>query len=307
MLDHRNSEIGGDADGGGGQTIAAHQRTHATPAPIPEIVGLRAGEGEDGQRSSVTQGPHAGLAATVDTIREEWRQRQAWMRAETGLTLQAKALCRRLADGGDKAEAERIFKAALGTGEHPHAAVARVSILPLVEARKAIEAHRKVSERTLVALARQLPVAPFVEATRGVGLLSLAAIVGEAGDLGAYANPAKVWKRFGAAVIDGGRQRRVAGLDALRHGYAPVRRAVLWNIGACIIRSGGPLKDLYDARKVDELAKCEAIAADPVERARYARAGRYAPKLHAHNRARRYVEKRFLRDLWRAWRGFAVG
>lgn len=78
---------------------------------------------------------------------------------------------------------------------------------------------------------------------------------------------------------------------------------MLWNIGACIVRSSGPLKDLYDVRKVGELAKCEAIAADPVERTRYARAGRYAPKLHAHNRARRYVEKRFLRDLWRAWTG----
>ena len=76
----------------------------------------------------------------------------------------------------------------------------------------------------------------------------------------------------------------------------------MWNVGACIVKAGGPLKALYDTRKVVELAKCEAIAADPVERALYARGGRYAPRLHAHNRARRYVEKRFLRELWRAWR-----
>ncbi len=57
----------------------------------------------------------------------------------------------------------------------------------------------------------------------------------------------------------------------------------MWNVGACIVKAGGPLKAVYDARK--------AYEADHVE-----------TKAHAHNRAQRYVEKRFLRDLWSAWR-----
>lgn len=56
----------------------------------------------------------------------------------------------------------------------------------------------------------------------------------------------------------------------------------MWNVGACIVKAGGPLKEAYDARKVIEATKVET-------------------KAHAHNRAQRYIEKRFLRQLWRAW------
>lgn len=89
---------------------------------------------------------------------------------------------------------------------------------------------------------------------------------------------------MGLAVMpDGTRQRRVGGVEALDHGYAPARRSVMWNIGACIVKAGGPLKAVYDARKAHE-------------------AERLATKAHAHNRAQRYIEKRFLRDLWVEWR-----
>ncbi|BAU93373.1 hypothetical protein MPPM_4768 [Methylorubrum populi] len=198
--------------------------------------------------------------------------------------MQAKALCRRLAEGGDKKEADKIYGAAIGKGSHPMGEVALAAMFPLTEARDGVERHRRAVEKRLVALAKGLPVAPWVEATRGVGLLSLAAIVGEAGDLGSYGNPAKLWKRMGLAVMpDGGRQRRVGGVEALDHGYSPARRSVMWNLGACIVKAGGPLKVIYDARKVYEAERVET-------------------KAHAHNRAQRYVEKRFLRDLWSQWR-----
>lgn len=45
----------------------------------------------------------------------------------------------------------------------------------------------------------------------------------------------------------------------------------------------GPLRLLYDERKAYE-------------------AGRVETPAHAHNRAKRYIEKRLIRDLWRAWR-----
>lgn len=249
-----------------------------------EIAGPRVGEGEIDHARSDYQSCSVDLAVPIAEIREQWRRRQAWHRAEKALTLQAKALCRRLAAGGDKTEAERIYKAALGKGSHPLAEVALAAIFPLTEARDGIARHRAAVEKRLTKLAKGLPVAPWVEATRGVGLLSLAAIIGEAGDLGSYANPARLWKRMGLAVMpDGGRQRRVGGLEAIDHGYSPARRSVMWNLGACIVKAGGPLKSIYDARKVYE--------ADRVE-----------TKAHAHNRAQRFVEKRFLRDLWSIWR-----
>ena len=82
---------------------------------------------------------------------------------------------------------------------------------------------REVREETkyehMMAFAKALPVASFVEETRGFGYLGLAQIVAEAGDLSNYANPAKLWKRFGLAVIDGRAQRRVADKElAIVHG-----------------------------------------------------------------------------------------
>jgi hypothetical protein len=250
-------------------------------APYSKILGNQ--EGEGGQWGDDLQRVRAALANTIAEIREQWRRRQSWHRAEKSLTLQAKALCRRLAEGGDKKEADVIYSAALGKGQHPMAEIALAAMLPLVEARDGIERHRKAVEKRLTKLAKELPVATWVESVRGVGLLSLAAIVGEAGDLGGYGNPAKLWKRLGLAVMPDGRQRRTSGVAALEHGYSPARRSVMWNVGACIVKAGGPLKSVYDARKEYEMPRGET-------------------KGHAHNRAQRYVEKRFLRLLWSEWR-----
>lgn len=244
------------------------------------------GDGEGGvdRSQAVLSDQHPGVdPATIAEIREQWRRRQAWHRAEKSLTLQAKALCRRLA-AGDKAEAEKVFAAAYGKGSHDLADIAFAATFPLVEARDSVAKHRALVEKRLVKLAKSLPVAPYVESVRGVGLASLAAIVGEAGDLSNYSTVAKLWKRLGLAVMaDGTRQRRIGGEAALEHGYSPARRSVMWNVGACIVKAGGPLKEIYDARKAYEAERVET-------------------KGHAHNRAQRYVEKRFARDLWVAWR-----
>lgn len=162
------------------------------------------------------------------------------------------------------------------------AEVAFAATFPLIEARNAVSKHRAAVEKRLVKLAKALPVSPWVESVRGVGLVSLAAIVGEAGDLSCYPSPSHLWKRMGLAVMSDGRQRRISGAAALDHGYSPGRRSVMWNIGACIIKAGGPLKQNYDARKAIEATRVET-------------------KAHAHNRAQRYVEKQFLRQLWRTW------
>lgn len=257
-----------------------------------------------GHSSSDTRLP---FSALIDEAREQWKRRQMWHRAEKSLTLQAKAFCRRLAfvhlrqtqaafaqlpELKQRAlvvkESETVYGSANGDGKHPCAPDAFMAMTPLLGARNVIETSRKQVEkrgRTLMeSLLDFLPnVRKFVEETRGFGLLSLFGIVGEAGDLANYANPAKLWKRMGLAVIDGKRQRRVAGAEAILHGYNPARRSLVWTIGDSIIKAGGPLKAVYNTRKELELT-------------------RVATKMHAHNRAKRYMEKRLLLLLWRAWR-----
>ena len=259
-------------------------RAQAPPSRTNSVAGSASG-GEVDRFLSVTHKADVDLAV-ISEIREQWRRRQNWHRAEKSLTLQAKALCRRLTRG-DKKEAELLFKAALGKGELHHLAdVAFGAIFPLIEARKGLEKHRKAVEKRLEKLAASLPVAPWVDSVRGFGLLSLAGIVGEAGDLSAYANPAKLWKRMGVAVMpDGGRQRRIAGDEAIEHGYSPSRRSLVWAIGDCLIKQGDAYRSIYDVRKVLEAERVET-------------------KGHAHNRAKRYMEKRLLLDLWRAWRQY---
>lgn len=276
MLEQTNFEIAGVARGGADQKSADSQGAPVSTANLPAASGV----GGDQPWLDAQWKPVA--PELIAELIEQWRRRQAWHRAEKSLTLQAKALCRRLV-GGDKAEAERVYKAALGKGEHDLGEVAFGAIFPLHEAKTVIEGQRKAVEKRLERLAKELPVWPWVEGVRGVGPLSLAAIVGEAGDLRAYSGPAKLWKRMGLAVIQGKNQRRVTGDAALEHGYNAARRSVMWNIGACMIKAGGVYRGIYDERKAYESERVET-------------------KGHAHNRAQRYIEKRFARDLWVAWR-----
>lgn len=262
----------------------------------------------DAHTDNVELAPHHTDA--INEIREQWRRRQAWHQQEKSLTLSAKAMCRRLvAKGEEKAElkdADALYAAMLGKGAHPLSEVAFGATFPIIEARDCIERHRKAVEKRLAKLAASLPIAEFIKTDqmRGVGIGSLAAVIGEAGDLGAYANPAKLWKRMGLAVMPDGRQRRIAGAAALLHGYSPRRRSVMWNIGDCIVKAGGPLRQLYDERKAVEHAKAtaEGLTVAPAAKIPKASADLFRSEGHVHNRAKRYVEKRVLLLLWRAWR-----
>lgn len=288
-------------------------QSHSADSVPADPIAARDG----GQLPIDTQVHNASIApqyrAVIDEIIEQWRRRQAWHRAEKSLTLAAKAMCRRLT-GADIKEADALYSAAIGKGEHPLASIAFAAIFPLIESRDGLEKrHRKPIEKRLAKLAKSLPVAPWVESVRGVGLGSLAAIVGESGDVGSYRNPSCLWKRMGLAVFDGQRQRKVADRDlAILMGYSPSRRSVMWNVGDCIVKAGGPLRELYDQRKAYEVAKNEAgdyaeRAAQELKRieAKAARkileSGRLTPA-HIHNRSKRYIEKRFLKLLWQQWR-----
>lgn len=245
------------------------------------------GSQETGQESVEAQVTDARFCdPTIQQIAAQWRLRQDMVRAMSRLTLQAKAILRRFCDG-DKAEADRLYRAISAGKPHPMAGHAGVAITPLLMAREPLENVRAAIEKDIAKMAKRLPIAHCVEDTSGLGWGGLAAIVGECGDLSAYKSVAAVWKRCGLAVINGDRQRKKSGDEALEHAYAPSRRAVIWTITDSLFRRqsviGGPYRAAYDAYKAAELAK-ELTAG------------------HAHNRALRRVSKDLLRDLTVAWR-----
>lgn len=233
-------------------------------------------------------------------IREMWRMRRRWLKARNALILQAKAFGRALSDG-DKEQGTKIFeKVVAGTSDHP---LAILAMSPFITGIERFEDELTKIERSLAKLAKKLPVAPWALSVRGFGFPSLAAIVGECGDLSAYRTISGVWKRAGLAVIDGdGRQRRIADAEkALIHGYSPERRSALWNVAEPMAR----LQRTWLDKETGEIKK----APDPYgvilerEKAKALEAG--CTPAHAEARAKRHMTKKFLRDLTAEWRRVA--
>ena len=285
-------------------TVAADRGQSESHSSFVSGDPLRDGHSRVEDRPALAVADDEGLDSPVDRtrgalvveIREQWKQRVHLHRAEKSLTLRIKAMCRRLASVNGKddkkglAEADRIYKAMLGDSDHPLASAALMANGPLIEARAVIEKNRKPVEKRLEALAKDLPVAYMVEEIRGLGYGSLAAIIGEAGDLSVYSNPGKLWKRMGLALVNGRRQgdpgNGASADDWIAHGYSPDRRSVMFVIGDVLIKANkGEYRKLYNERKAYEIARDPEIK-----------------PIRAHRRAQRYMEKRLLRNLWKAWR-----
>lgn len=245
-------------------------------------------DGGDRQKKAETQGVRAIPAGDIVEIVMQWRRRRQWHGAEKKLTLQCAAICRGWCDGDKKLAGQMLARIEGGRAEEDDSGAA-VTVHALLEARDRIKPHRLVVEKTLKKLARGLPVWDAWGAGQlGFGELSLAAIIGEAGDLSNYATVSRLWKRMGLAVINGERQRKVLSKeDAILHGYNPERRSVVWNIGECLIKAqkeGHPWRNIYLREKEKQLAN------------------EHPPWL-ADKRAKRYMTKRFLASLWGAWNG----
>jgi hypothetical protein len=78
----------------------------------------------------------------------------------------------------------------------------------------------------------------------------------------------------------------------------------MYVIGDSLLKKQSPYKELYDARKVFEIAKAEAAGKQVVPAAKIpaAKSEQFMSQGHVHRRSQRYTEKRLLRDLWIAWR-----
>jgi len=184
-------------------------------------------------------------------------------------------------------------------------------ILVAINSRAPTDEFEKRATKEMERLAKSLPVwEQFGEGIRGFGAGSLAVIIGEAGDLANYSTHSKLWKRMGLAVMDGVRQGGLgkgAGADAwIEHGYSPIRRSRMWNIGDTLMKGNkdGPYRSVYLARKQYERNRAVAngLTVAPSAKIPAKRRDEFISDGHIHMRSQRYMEKRLLRDLWKAWR-----
>lgn len=213
-------------------------------------------------------------------------------RARQRLLLQAMALPRYACDG-DKVAGAKLYAQVVEDAGHPLSDW----LMPYFKAMEPLDVAIAQQAKVISQFARKLPVWSWAEGVAGLSDRFLGIIVGEcSAPVGEFRNPSCVWKRMGLAVINGARQRRVTGDAAIEHGYVARRRSIMWNIGESIIkqqvRKGeddvrfaiGPYGQVYLDRKAYEAGRPDIT-----------------PAL-AHNRAKRYMEKRLLRELWKAWR-----
>lgn len=270
--------------------------THKRPATNHHLS-----TGDVDHKTLDTLVPSANISHLISEIREQHKMRVDFHRAEKRLTLQMRSVCRRLVGNfGDdakglaeqKKQADKLYDAVHGKGEHEKQEQATGYLMPLMGAREVLKKERKRPENLMQKLAKQLPVWSWVDTVHGFGALGLAQIIGEAGDLNNYANPGKLWKRMGLAVINGGAQRKVTGVDALEHGYNPERRAIMFCIGDSLLKKQNFYRELYLSRKIQEEVK------KPADDGGW--------KMLWHKRAQRYAEKRLLRDLWKVWRNEVI-
>lgn len=160
-------------------------------------------------------------------------------------------------------------------------------------ARDGFDLFLKGIEKEMCVLAAALSTAQWINGIRGVGLKSLATIVGEAGDLSNYANPAKLWKRLGLAPFNGkmpstwrfGKEGSLTSEQWSELGYSPRRRSVMYVIGECIVKQNdGAYRARYDE------AKTKAAESHPDW-----------SKGRCHNHGMLLATKRLVLDLWKQW------
>jgi hypothetical protein len=151
-------------------------------------------------------------------------------------------------------------------------------------------------------LARQHPMAPFVEGVRGMDLPSLSALLAVTGPLSNFPNPAKLWAFCGMSVTgEGTAPHRQAGERAR---WSPRGRVLCYQWGESIVKAGGPYRELYDRKKAEYLARERTGPSNcPFGQTHKKRDGTVIVCAlgHAHMAAKRYAVKRLLRDLWKAW------
>lgn len=222
-------------------------------------------------------------------------------------------------------EAAALIKEVMaGTKDHRMAPIIRTTYIGV----GAFEQIKDQLEKDMKRLAKQLPVAGWAEeqAQAGFGILSLATLIGETGNLANYPNPAKVWRRMGCApwTFDGktlmgstwrgGKEGKLPASEWEKYGYSPRRRSIAYIIGENLVRQNkeGPYRTLYLQVKVhvnrthpdwnwSDCDKCIKIGKPPHGCLTCGGCGQKS--LRANRHAMLVATKRLMRNLWRVWWG----
>lgn len=257
----------------------------------------------------------------IDEIKMEHQFRRQAIKSQQKMDRSLKSFIRINAtewtpDADDKArdkfnrEVQRIIAAARG-GDGEQRIVELV--LTTDKGREPFDALRTDCEKRMERLAATLPVADWIESIRGAGLLGLATIVAEAGDLSNYANPAKLWKRLGFAPYDGfagstwkrefWRPRKLSADEWTDNPFSGERYALIHQIAVWLVnaqwigaaktesgegRPNGPYGQVY----ADRRAHTATTHAD-------------WSKQHSRMDGLRVAMKAFLKDLHLEWRARA--
>ena len=180
-------------------------------------------------------------------------------------------------------------------------------------------------ESEMEQLAKQLPVASWVAepSQRGFGILTLAKIVGECGDLNNYPAPGKLWKRMGCAPFESrgqmkmpstwrGSKPSLSAEEWEECGYNPRRRSLAYLISDGLIKQNadGPYRARYDQAKAraaevhPEWTVCKTCKGT----GKSSRGTKCSNKcdngkvmMHCHMHAALLCSKLLLKNLWIEW------
>lgn len=192
-------------------------------------------------------------------------------------------------------DADQLVRRVLEGEQHELADLIEGSMLGVTALKKSIKRLEKEMEKAV----KQLPIHEWalLPEQRGFGLVSLAVVIGEAGDLSSYANPGKLWKRLGCAPYEsqgktlmgstwrGGKEGKLTAMEWEDYGYNPRRRSIAYVIGENLVKQN---KDIYRHRY--DTVKAKALE----EREDWT-------KLRCHRHAMLLSTKLLLKNLWIEW------
>jgi hypothetical protein len=254
-------------------------------------------------------------------IKYHYRRRQHAMKLQSAIDRSTESFVRINGDLGwdpnaDQATRDKVNKAVMKLikdirkgKQHACAQAVIIADKSRAPADEMEEEHRTAMER----LTDSLPIAPWIKSVHGIGILGLAIIVAQAGDLSNYSKPCKLWKRLFFAPYDG-----LAGSTWLREKWRP--RALTkeeWIENPFSNRKYAPIQQIGE-RLVNWQTESAEKSGTEFGRPK----GRYGEKYvyrrectkhrgeewplgRCRKDAVRYATKAFLKDLWKKWNQLA--
>lgn len=178
-------------------------------------------------------------------------------------------------------------------------------------------------EKAMRKLAKQLPVADWVSqpTQKGFGILSLAILIGECGDLTNYKSPGRIWRRMGLIPWTYNGETRMGstwmklGLPNAEweaFGYNPTRRSIAFLFGENIVKcnGNGPYRRRYLYAKAKAYAdhpewkwnKCPKCGKRRRKNCTTCGGSGHTCK-QAHRHGMLIASKYMIKYLWRQWHG----